>query len=73
MQYKIYIPHTKNIELLNKCLSNLKNYYQDIIIVNNSGSSIDIDKNIKVLNTPVELYTAQTYNFIMANALDAKL
>lgn len=69
MKYKIYIPHTRNIDLLKKCLSNLKDYYQDIIIINNSGSTINVDKKISTLDTPIELYTAQTYNFIMQNAL----
>lgn len=69
MKYKIFIPHTRNIDILKKCLSNLQDFYKDIILVNNSGSDIDIDKNITILDTPVELYTAQTYNFIMNYSL----
>jgi len=75
MKYKVYIPHTNNIKVTKLCLDNLTNNTKDIIVIDNS---IEKDcqvfrDNFEVIETPVQLHTAQTYNYIKNLSNQSKL
>jgi hypothetical protein len=75
MKYKVYIPHTNNIKVTKLCLDNLTNNTKDIIVIDNS---IEKDcqvfrDNFEVIETPVQLHTAQTYNYIKNLSIKSQL
>ncbi len=73
MKYKIYIPHTNKIEMIRECLSHLSDdISKNIILIDNSKEK-DLDEfkdKYKILETPIQLNTAQTYNFMRKHAIE---
>ena len=73
MKYKIYIPHTNKPAMIQECLDHLPDdISKDIILIDNSKEK-NLNKfkdEYQVLETQVQLNTAQTYNLMRQHAIE---
>lgn len=72
MKYKIYIPHTNKPEMIQECLGHLPDSISNnIILIDNSKEKnlTNFKDKYEVLETQIQLNTAQTYNLMRKDAL----
>jgi len=72
MKYTLYIVHTNNLEKTKECLSKLsKEDRKNLVLLDNSNMSecSGVWDDVKVIETPVQFNTAQSYNFMRKQAL----
>ena len=73
MKYKIYIPHTNKVEIIQECLGHLPDDISNNIILIDNSKEKNLNKfkdKYKILETPIQLNTAQTYNFMRKHAIE---